>query len=279
MLLSPVTVDLHSHSLHSHAKDTVAAMAASAFAKGMQVFGFSEHSLRPKGYCYPNDYQARLEAGFPSYIAEVAVEKERYAGRMDVLLALEMDYMPDEESYVREAIAAHPYEYVIGGLHFQGLWGFDHSIADWDSLSAAACVDIFIRYYQDLARMAETGLFQIAAHPDLVKLFRKQTFDVWIATPDAQERVREALTAIKKAGMAMEVSSAALRKGLGEPYPGPVIMDIARDLDMPITFGSDSHSVNDVAYGFDILAEYAHRFGYTQSVFFRNKEICFRPFA
>ena len=279
MSLSPVTVDLHNHTLHSHAKDTAEAMAASAYANGMELFGFSEHSLRPEGYGYPKDYQPRLQAGFPSYIAEVLAEKERYAGRMEIFLALEMDYMPDEEAYARASVAAHPYEYVIGGLHFQGLWGFDHSAQDWEPLSDAACADIFARYYRDLKQMAETGLFQIAAHPDLVKLFRKQTFDAWIILPEARERVREAFAAMKKAGMAMEISSAALRKGLGEPYPGPVIMGIARDMGLPVSFGSDAHSVNDVAFGFDTLAEYAHGFGYTQSVFFRNKTMHVRPFA
>ncbi|MCC8194728.1 MAG: histidinol-phosphatase [Deltaproteobacteria bacterium] len=279
MSLTPIRVDQHSHTLHSHAKDTVAAMAASAFDKGLEVFGFSEHSPRPEAYRYPNDYRDRLVAGFPSYVAEVLAEKERYTGRMEILLALEMDYLPDEEEFVRQSVSAHPYAYVIGSVHFQGLWGFDYAAADWEPLSEQTRRDVFVRYYRDQKRMAETGLFQIAGHPDLIKLFAKPAFDAWIQTPDAQNVVRETLAAFKASNMAMEVSSAAVRKGLGEPYPGPVIMRLAHELGVPVAFGSDTHAVGDVAFGLDDLAAYAHRFGYTESVFFRDKAMQTRPFA
>lgn len=275
----PVTVDLHSHTHHSHGKDSVTAMAESARAKGMAIFGFSEHSLRPEGYLYPNDYQPRLEAGFPAYIREVMAERDRYKGRMEILLALEMDYMPAEEDYARAAVSAHPYDYVIGGLHYQGYWGFDYTADDWVSLSDAACAEKFARYYEDLTRMAETGMFQVAAHPDLVKMFRKETFNGWIETKAAQDIVCAALTAVKRNGMAMEISSAAIRKGLGEPYPGPVVMGIARDINLPISFGSDAHAVADVAFGFETLAEYARGFGYAKSAIFRNRVMELRDFA
>jgi len=275
----PVTVDLHSHTSHSHARDTVETMAAAAFARGMDVFGFSEHSPRPAAYGYPSDYQEKLTVGFPSYVAEVLAEKERYKGRMDVLLALEMDYMPAEAAFARESVAAYPYEYVIGSVHFQGLWGFDFAAADWASLSEPARAEAFARYYRDQQDMAQTGLFQIAGHPDLIKLFCKDSFHAWIKTPDARACVRETLVAMKENGMAMEVSSAALRKGLGEPYPCPPIMRMAFDLDLPITFGSDTHSTADVAFGLDELAEYARSFGYTEHALFRDKTMQFRKIA
>jgi histidinol-phosphatase (PHP family) len=273
-----ITADLHSHTLYSHARDSTAAMCAAALARGMAVFGLSEHSLRPAGYSYPTDYQARLEAGFPEYIREVGAQQALYKGRMRVLLALELDYIPAEEAYAREVCAAHPYDYVIGGLHFQGLWGFDYAAGDWAGLSEAACAGHFTRYYQDLERMAETGLFQIAAHPDLVKLFRADTFRRWLEGDEAQERVRAALAAMKKNGMAMELSSAAIRKGLGEPYPGPLIMEIAAGLKLPIAFGSDAHAAGQVAFAFDQLAAYARRFGYSESVWFARRVMRKRPF-
>ena len=274
-----IVTDQHSHTVHSHAKDTVEAMAAAAYAKGLEVFGFSEHSPRPEGYNYPNDYRDRLTAEFPTFLAEVRAEKERYKGRMDVLLGLEMDYIPAEEAFVRESVEAHPYEYVIGSVHFQGFWGFDSMAADWEPLSEATRTEMFVRYYRDQKRMAETGLFHIAGHPDLIKLFCKPTFDVWIQTPDAQQVVRETLGAFKARNMGMEVSSAGIRKGLGEPYPGPVIMRLAREMDLPVVFGSDSHAVADVAFGLDDLAVYAQQFGYIRCAFFRDRTMHMRTFA
>ena len=273
-----ITADLHNHTAYSHAKDSVADMAASAFAKGLMAYGFSEHSLRPAGYAYPTDYQARLAAGFPAYVREVLAAKAAYAGRMEVLFGLEMDYMPEEESYARETVEAQPYDYVIGGLHFQGRWGFDFAASEWEGLSEATRFEHFIQYYQDLRAMANTGLFQTVAHPDLIKLFCKNSFVAWLAKPDSLNAVREALAAIKQRGMAMEVSSAGIRKGLGEPYPGPVIMALAREMDVPIAFGSDAHAVADVASHFGELAAYAERFGYSRSAVFRQRAMTLHPF-
>ncbi|CAK7002037.1 MAG: Histidinol-phosphatase [Desulfovibrio sp.] len=273
-----VTVDLHSHSLYSHARDSVEAMAASAYAKGLKIFGFSEHSPRPDGYAYPKDYQEQLVAGFPDYVAEVLAERERYAGRMDVLLALEMDYMPAEEAYAAQCVAAYPYDYVIGGLHFLGTWGFDWSLAEWEGLSEQTKREHFIRYYRDLRSMAECRLFHIAAHPDLVKLFCKESFAAWVKEDEAKGHIRAALAAMKDAGMVMEISSAAIRKGLGEPYPCREVMALARELDVPISFGSDAHATEDVAYEFDTLAAYAKEYGYAKSAVFYEKELSFREF-
>ena len=275
----PITVDLHNHTQYAHGKDSAEAVAASAFAKGVKIFGFSEHSLRPEGYVYPSDYQPKLLDNFPSYIAEVIAERERYAGCMQILLALELDYMVAEESYAKTIVVAESYDYVIGGLHFQDTWGFDFSSAEWENLSDDVCYDHFFRYYQDLTSMSQTGLFQIAAHPDLIKLFRKDTFKTWIKKPEAQKAAYVALAAMKKNGMAMEISSAALRKGLGEPYPCREIMGLARDMGLPVSFGSDSHAASDVAYAFDALAAYASEFGYTHSAVFENRTMRLLPFA
>jgi histidinol-phosphatase (PHP family) len=274
-----ITADLHSHSLYSHARDSVAAMAAFAYAKGLKIFGLSEHSPRPNGYSYPKDYQEQLVAGFPSYVAEVFEEKKRYASRMSVLLALEMDYMPDEEAYAKQCVAAYPYDYIIGGLHFLGAWGFDWSICDWETLSEETKQEHFIRYYRDLRRMAECRLFQIAAHPDLVKLFCKESFAKWVKAAEAQVHIRETLGAMKEAGMVMEISSAAIRKGLGEPYPCREVMEIARELELPISFGSDAHTTEDVAYGFATLAAYAGEYEYAKSAVFHAKKLSFCEFG
>ena len=261
-----IVVDLHSHTLHSHGKDTTEAMAAAAFARGFSIFGFSEHSIRPDGYKYAEDYQNRLAAAFPSYIREVREEQERYAGRMAVLLGLEIDYMPEQEACARAAAAAYPYDYVIGGLHFLDTWGFDASAYEWENLSPDACYAHFAAYYEDMAKLAASGLFHTVSHPDLIKLFRVDTFHVWLERSEAREKVRDALAALQQHGLAMEISSAGLRKGLGEPYPGPVIMEMARELELPVFFGSDAHAADQVGYAFDQLETYALRFGYRASV-------------
>ena len=93
------------------------------------------------------------------------------------------------------------------------------------------------------------------------------------------ELVREALIAVRDAGMAMEISIAGTRKPCREIYPGPRILRLARELGLPITFASDSHATEHVAYNFDELARYAAAEGWTESLVFSREGVRAMPFV
>lgn len=264
-----IKVDVHTHTSHSHGKNSVEEMYRQGKLLGFEVMGFSEHSPRPLAYTYPREYREHLSATFGGYIASVQDLKKR-AGGPQILLGLEMDYFPLEEAFIAETLARHPYDYVIGGLHFLGTWGFDHSQTDWDALSEEQKRGHYVHYYETLQKMAASRLMNIAAHPDLIKIFSVDSFKEWLQEKSAQQLVRQALLAIKENDMSMEISSAGLRKPCKEIYPGPVLMQLAAELGLPITFGSDAHCVNTLGYAFEQLAAYAKDYGYTHSVYFAN---------
>ncbi len=273
--------DLHTHTAYAHGNNSVREMFAAGQARGLKIHGFSEHSPRPEGYNYPKEYRDKLNAGFDAYVRDVrelAREQAEKANGARVLLGLEMDWIDGELDFMRNVAAAHDFAYIIGGLHFLGAWGFDADPADWAPLSFEQRADCYVRYYQALTRMARSGLFQIAAHPDLIKLFSVQDFHAWLALPGSLDHVAGALTAIRDAGMAMEISSAGLRKPCAEIYPGPAILGLAADLGVPVSFGSDGHCVNTIAAGFPELARAARAAGYTHSLVFDHGAIERIPF-
>ena len=265
-----ITIDLHSHTEYSHGKDSPAAMYAAARAKGVTLFGFSEHSPRPLGYNYTREYREHLTRCFPVYVREVQELRERDPD--GVLLGMEMDWMDAEQDFIRRAVRAYDFDYLLGSVHFIGTWGYDDNPDDWRQFSARECSRHYEAYFLAMVNMARSGLFNIASHLDLIKIFSVDAFRSWLAEGDHTDLIRDVLTAIRDTGMAMEISSAGLRKTCREIYPGPVIMGLAADLGVPVTFGSDAHNVDDVAYGFDQLAAYARSFGYDKSVWFRKGE-------
>ena len=265
----PVIADVHMHTRHSHGQASVQEMVDAARKAGLKIIGISEHSPRPQGFGYATDYQESLTRTFPDYVREVcALRDELDSLGVQVLLGTEFDYIRSREDFAREFCFAYPYDYVIGGLHFQDSWGFDSSAEEWARLSRDALFAVYTRYYQDLTAMCETGLFNVVAHPDLVKIFSKPSFDVWLEDAASLALVRQALTAAKDNGLALEISSAGLRKACNEIYPGPKIMEIARAVQVPISFGSDAHCSNTPAHAFDQLARYASTYGYTSSQVF-----------
>ncbi len=275
-----IRVDLHTHTNHSHARDSVRQMFEAGQACGLLIQGFSEHSPRPQGYDYPTEYREHLAATFDEYLAEVTELKAEQSPRgISVLLGLEVDWFENEVPYIRDMIARHDYDYLIAGIHFLDKWGFDASADDWNRLSFEEKCAMYERYYRTMKRMAETKLFHIVAHPDLIKIFSVDDFRRWLDLPGSMELIREALTAVRDAGMAMEISSAGLRKPCREIYPGPRILRLARELGLSITFASDSHATEQVAWNFDELARYAAAEGWTESLAFSREGVKAVPFS
>lgn len=260
--------DLHMHTHYSHGKNSPFQMYQAADAMGLPLIGFSEHSPRPMGYDYTHEYREQLKLHFPDYIAEVKTLANNPPGTCNVLLGLEMDWLPAEEDFTRRSCRAEDYAYLIGSVHFIDHWGFDDAAEAWKDLSQAECDNLYKKYFSTWKGMINSGLFQIAAHPDLIKIFSVERFHYWINGKEAQQTVHDCLTDLKRQGMAMEISSAGLRKACSEIYPAPEIMAMAAELDLRISLASDAHTADDIGYAFPELIRYARSFGFThQSVF------------
>ncbi len=267
-----ITVDLHTHTQYSHGANTPAEMYASALDKGLTLLGFSEHSPRPLGFDYLHEYREQLTRHLPDYAREVlalkAAPREGGHGPCRVLFGMEMDWLDGQEDYTRAACTAYDFDYLLGSVHFLGRWGFDDGVEPWRNASQEECESRYTAYFRAWEAMIRSGLFNIAAHPDLIKIFSVEQFHIWLAKAESTAQIRRCLTALRDAGMAMEISSAGLRKACREIYPAPPIMALAAELGLPVSFASDAHGVDDVAHGFARLASYAKAFGFREHVFF-----------
>lgn len=276
----PIVADVHLHTSHSHGRNSIEEMYQACKNKGLKIIGFSEHSPRPKGYSYPSDYQEKLQQSFPLYVEEVRkAARSALKKGVRVLLGIEVDYISGQEDYAETLSKAYPFDYIIGGLHFQADWGFDFSPDDWAGKSLDERFSIYQHYYKDMIRLCQTGLFHIVAHPDLIKIFSLETFNQWLNTPQALPLIKKALGVMKEKGMVMEISSAGLRKPCKEIYPGPRIMELAGNMQLPVSFASDAHCVNTPAHAFDELARYAANFGYSESCVVVQGEVQRVPFS
>lgn len=255
-----IRADLHSHTCYSHGADEPALMYEAALGRGLALLGFSEHSPRPLGFDYSSEYRERLSAHFADYVEEVNELRGRDECR--VLLGMEMDWIGSQEAFVRKACAAENFDYLIGSVHFIGKWGFDGDPAAWAAAGQEQCEAWYESYFESWAEMLGSGLFDIAAHPDLIKIYSVDRFHQWLNKPGSLEKVARCLEILRGRNMAMEISSAGLRKPCREIYPCPQIMRLAADLRLRVSFASDAHSVKDVGDGFARLAGYARAFGF-----------------
>ena len=266
-----ICADVHNHTIASHGLATVGEMFAAAKARNLQWYGFSEHSPLPPGYSCPL-YKGDLAVTFPTYAAEVMALREQTAclpgtqsASPRVLMGMELDWLPVNMPWMRDVIGHYPFDYIIGGLHFVGevpvgsprCWGpvveRHERFARYDA------------YYEIMQGLAASGMVDVVAHPDFIKVCCYDDFQAWLALPGSTDRIAAVLEAMRSTDTAMEVSSAGLRKPFHEPYPGPAIMRLAADLGLSISFGSDAHNTQDTGSHFDELAAYAAAYGFSRS--------------
>lgn len=250
--------DLHNHTWRcNHATGTMDEYIQRAIQQGLDGFGFSCHA--PMSF----DEENRMPlSDLEAYRADVLELQVRYQGQCDIKLGLEVDYLP---GFMEESVLNFPADYLIGSVHFLDDWGFDNPafIAEYakrDINETWRC------YLQRIEAMAESRLFDIVGHFDLLKVFGYRPSE------DLSQELGRTLDAIKSAGMALELNAAGWRKKVAEAYPSESILQEARSREIPITFSSDAHAPEQVGFKRIELENLAKKVGYSDYVIFTNRQ-------
>jgi len=263
--------DYHLHTpLCKHAVGELGEYVAAARAAVLDEVGCADHIPMPPEY----DPEQRMEPSeLPRYIALVEDVRRRSTDLSDlpdlpVRLGLEADFYPGTEEAVREILASHPWDYVLGSVHYIGEWGFDNPRVrdEWKRRDVAV---VWREYFELVRRAAESGLFDSLAHFDLVKIFG---FRPAGGPEEEVDLARPALEAARAAGIAIEVSTGGLRKPCGEIYPAEAILREALAMGIPVTLGSDAHRPADVAAGFGKAGALLRGGGYKSHLLFERRE-------
>jgi histidinol-phosphatase (PHP family) len=253
--------DYHVHTvLCKHAEGDIAQYVATAKAKGIPEICFTDHAPAPDGY----DHKYRMEIGqFPVYAG--MVKSVLSPADPAVLFGIEADYYDGCEGFLGEWLPAQNFDMVLGSVHYIGKWGFDspENRSVWDQVDVG---DTWRNYFRLVGGLADTGFYDVVGHLDLPKKFGFRPPE-----KDIAEMVRPALDCIAAAGMSIEINTAGLRKQVGEIYPSATILALACERQIPITFGSDSHTPGDVGRDFDRAVALAREAGYTQCARYRAR--------
>lgn len=248
--------DYHIHTCYSDGEGEVAEFVERAIALGLSEIGFADH-LVPPGLGEAGSYgidEGRLDR----YVREVRAAGDRYP-EIRVLLSVEADYLPEHEDALAGLLAAHPFDYVVGSIHFVDDFDFadeakEHH-ARWDDVDA-----VFSGYYRTTRRAAESGLFHIMAHVGYIGLWGHTPSAAVAATED------EALRAIAAAGIILELNTGGVLDPAGDMYPSPSLLERACRMGIPLTFSSDAHSPQEVGMSFPEGAARARKAGYASVV-------------
>jgi histidinol-phosphatase (PHP family) len=239
-----------------------------AAAAGIEELGVSEHVYR---------FSQALELWRHPFWQEQALddldaycEFVRGAG---LRLGVECDFVPGAEERTASLLEARGFDYVVGSVHFVGERAVDHE--GWDAWQGDGDADeVWRRYFEALAACARSGLFDILAHPDLVKVWGRGRP---LPRRDPRHYYEPAVEAIAASGIAVEISTAGLRKPVGELYPAPAFARMCAEAGAPFALSSDAHLPEQVGFGYDRALDLLAELGVGEIAVFERRERRLEP--
>jgi len=261
--------------------EQVAAYCERATEAGVQEVALTEHLSRfrqadrvLKGWWEDDPSPALADAMRRAWDDEVGADLDEYvevalaakAEGLPVVLGMEVDHYAGRMDVVGELLAGYPFDVLLGSVHWIGSWGLDNGfdpvmVAEWDHRSIESVWDA---YTEALEELAASGACDVLAHPDLCKIMGHRP-----AVPDEwHDRMAEAAA---RCGLAAEVSSAGLRKPVGEAYPAPALLARFAAAGVPFTTASDAHRLDQVAECRDELRDLLATVGCTTLQAYRGR--------
>lgn len=237
---------------------------AVACEQGIDELGVSEHIYR---------FQQALSVWrHPFWVANATDDIDEYCRfvreQTDLKLGIEADFIPGAEDRMANLLAARDFDYVVGSVHFIAEKALDmDEYSIWDGASSAEA--IWRRYFETLGQAARSGLFDILAHPDLVKVWGPERP---LPEGDLRRFYELAMDGILESGIAVEVSTAGLRKRAKEIYPAPAFLEMCVEAGVPIALSSDAHVPADIGAGYEQALELLESVGVSELCVFEGRQ-------
>ena len=214
-----------------------------AAERGVDEIGLTEHVyyFRQTREIWINEYEQQRCVHDLDLYCDTILDAKRQG--LPVKLGIEVDYVGERQDRLAELLAGYPWDFLLGSVHYIGTLAIDQQPGIWAEDSV---VDTWRRYVAALTELAGTGYVDVLAHPDLPKIFSQRPEPAVLA--ELHEQIADTAA---RSGVALEISTAGLRKPVGELYPDPELLRACVERGVPITLASDAHLPVDVGRDLD----------------------------
>jgi histidinol-phosphatase (PHP family) len=242
---------------------------AVAAERGVEELGVAEHIYR---------FQQTLTVWQHPFWRERATDDlDTYAefvrNGSNLKLGIEADFVTGREDKMANLLDSYDWDYVVGSIHFLRDEALDVK-GEWDIWRSNDPDKVWKRYFETLGEAARSGMFDILAHPDLVKVWGS---DGPQPGGDLRRYYEIAMDGIADSDVAIEVSTAGLRKPIGEIYPSRTFLEMCLEAGRPVALSSDAHTTDQLAYRYDDALEFLDSVAVTEIAVFENRERRMEP--
>lgn len=280
-MISPWLMDYHLHTAVTiDGRMTEDQACEKAISMGIDEIAFTNHVMLTQP-----DYRISPDA-FVTHWENIEACQHKYP-ELSIRLGIEMDYYLDREAEIEqvlrsyESLIGRPFDIVLGSVHEVSGNFFSNKHLAAPFYANNDLVRLYEQYFELAERAALSGLFDVIAHPDLIK---KYTYELTPRLPfDAYRAGAERFVeAAVLSGTGLEVNTKGLKLLVGEAYPSDELLkaylcEAKQSGVRPIiTLGSDAHKPEDVGYKIADVASHLAGMGIQQLAHFEDRSLAYR---
>jgi len=238
-----------------------------ASERGIEELGVAEHIHR-----FVQSLEIWRHRWYTHWAHDDLDEYREFVRDSGLKLGIEADYLPGREDRMANLLDGRDWDYVLGSVHFLRDDMVDvHGEADWTPWDVWRSGDpekVWRRYFETLGEAARSGLFDVLSHPDLVKVWGDR-----VPRPEGDLRrfYEHAIDGIAESDVAVEVSTAGLRKPVREIYPAAPFLELCLEAGRPVALSSDAHLPEQLGHEYERAVEWLRGLGVEEIAVFERR--------
>lgn len=264
--------DMHTHTNFSHdSKAEPEDNCLAAIEKGLGGIAFTDHADM---WYYNERHTLEHIVSSTSRAAELGA---KYSGKLKVFRGIEVADAYFDPTVTTELIERIKPDVVIGSIHCLSYKGLEDAYSQMDfsesAISREKLVGLVDRYFELVTEMAENHDFDVLAHLTCPFRYINGKYGRGLTDEEFEKPIKTILDTVIRRKIALEVNTSGMGTALNDTMPSERIIGWYRQLGGElITLGSDAHSADRVANGFDITREMLLRQGFTHGVYYENRK-------
>ena len=248
----------HSGQFCLHAKDSLEHIVNAYIDQNFSWVGITEH-MPPShdAILYPEEKQAGMTLEsvyrrFAEYMSECRRLQKKYSDQITLFVGMETETYPGYENQVKAILEEFRPDYIVGSVHHVGTIPIDYSQEEYDRAAAAlgGVDELYCRYFDLQHTMLQQLNPAVVGHFDLIRIFDRD-YEERLQRKTILERIIRNLDYIKEHGLILDYNQRSLLKGASEPYVSKAILQMARERNIAVVPGDDSHSVDSIGVNID----------------------------
>jgi histidinol-phosphatase (PHP family) len=254
-------------------QDNVDRYREAADERGIDDLGIAEHVHR-----FLQSLDVWEHPWYRHWAADDIDEYVDFLRASGLKVGIETDFLPGREDRLANLLDGRDWDYVVGSVHFLRDEAVDfHGYPEWEPWNIWRGADpekVWTRYFETLGEAARSGLFDILSHPDLVKVWGSR---VPVPEGDLRRFYDRAMDGIAESNVAIEVSTAGLRKPVAEIYPARAFLEMCVEAGRPVALSSDAHTPEQLGYEYERALELLDGVGVERIVVFDRRSQRLEP--